>query len=161
MRGARGECVCVLRVRQFQLYRAGERLSVCLTLSVSLLTRSACCTHLQCSSRHMPAAHTGYHALPTAAERALNLMVSKYSRNQADNETRYPPPLHALLQQQPRPASPHTRDALLRDFRSHSFAPPHSFIPPWSSFCQSARRDANLSPKPGRVPSPFMQMLHH
>lgn len=135
------------RVRQLRLYRQGERPShtFCLTPD-----RGACCTHLERSSRHMPAAHTGYHALPTAAERALNLMVSKYSRNQADNETRYPPPLHALLQQQPRPASPHTRDALLRDFLSHSFAPPHSFIPPWSSFCQSARRDANLSPKPGQ-----------
>lgn len=101
---------------------------------------------------------TSYHALPTAAARALNLMVSKYSRNRADNETRYPLP---SMPQQPRPAFPHTRDALLRDFLSHSFTPPHSFIPPWSPFCQSARRDANLSPKPGRVPSPFMQMLHH
>lgn len=115
----------------------------------------------------MPAALTGYHALPTAAQRALNLMVSKYSRNQADNESRYPPPHHALLQQQPRPASPHTRDALLRDFLSHSFAPPHSFIPPWSSFCQSARRDANLSPKPGQSAltlyanaSPLAQLTH-
>lgn len=95
----------------------------------------------------MPVAHTGYRALPTAAQRALNFVVRKYNRNQADNETRYPPPFHALLQQQPRPASPHIRDALLTDFVSHSFAPPHSFIPPWSSFCQSAKARCQPLPK--------------
>lgn len=85
-------CLCVCAIDEcssffsLQLYIEGERLSHTLCLTPS---RSACCTHLQRSSRHMPAAHTGCGALPTAAARALNLMVSKYSRNQADNETRY------------------------------------------------------------------------
>lgn len=131
--------------------------------------RRARCTRLQCSSRHMPAAHTGYRALPTAAQRALNLMVSKYSRNQADNETRYPPPFHALLRQRPRPASPHTRDALLRDFHSHSLLlPPHSFIPPRPSFCQSAKARCQPLPKARaecpqplcKKPQPLAQLTH-
>lgn len=95
----------------------------------------------------MPVVHTDYRALPAAAHRALNFMVCKYNRNQADNETRYPPPFHALLRQQPRPASPHIRDALLTDSVSHSFAPPNSFIPPWSSFCQSAKARCQPLPK--------------
>lgn len=141
-----------------QLYREGARLShtFCLTPN-----RSACCTHLQCSSRHMPAALTGYHALPTAAERALNLMVSKYSRNQADNETRYPLPSM--------PCSNSSQGLLLLTQEMHY----------WETFSltlslplillflhgpRSASRQGEMptSPQsPGRVPSPFMQMLHH
>ena len=80
-------CVCEGQ-QQLSAATIQRRLNVHLTLIVSLQIE----THLQCSSRHMPAAQTGYHALPTAAARALNLMFSKCSRIQADNETRYPLP---------------------------------------------------------------------
>lgn len=33
------------------------------------------------------------------------------------------------------------------DFLPRSFAPPHSFIPPWSSFCQSAEARCQPHPK--------------
>lgn len=93
--------------------------------------------------------HTGYRALPTAAQTALNLTVSKYSRNQADSETRYTPPFHGLLQHKPRPASPHTRDALLKDCSTLLLLLILLFLPDSRSASQW-RRDAKLSAKPGQ-----------
>lgn len=93
--------------------------------------------------------HTGYRALPTAAENALNLTVSKYSRNQADSETRYTPPFHGLLQHKPRPASPHTRDVLLKDYSTLLLLLILLFLPD-SCSASRWRRDAKLSAKPGQ-----------
>lgn len=134
----------------FKLSRPGEHWfhTFCLTPN-----QSAHCTHLQGSSRHMPAAHSGSPALPAAAaHEALNLLVSTESRNQADNETRYPSLHHSsmpsVLLQQPRPASPHTRDALLRDFLSHSFAPHTPLILLFLPGPRSASRQGEVPTSP-------------
>lgn len=127
-----------------------------LTPIVSIQTTADATHTFQLSSQYMPAAQAGHRALPTAAARALNLMISEYSRIQVDNESRYTPPLHhARLRQQPRPASPRTRDALLRDFLHHSFTPfsffyssPRPVLPAVKARCQPLCRSRALCPHP-------------
>ena len=151
---------------------ATEKYSTCLTLSVScFLSHVSCLTPITeahvantysrapvgtCQRRTLATV-----ALPTAAARALKHMVSKYSRNQADNETRYPLPSM--------PCAGSSQGLLLPTQEMHyweTFSLTLSlplillFLPDPRS--ASRRGEMPTSPqKPGRVPSPFMQMLNH
>lgn len=136
--------------------------SFCLTLPVSPLTGAHAAAH----TYSVPVGTCQWHTLATepCPELHVGLWTSWLANTAGIKQIMKPDirtPSHALLPAQPRPAPPHTRDALLR--LSPSLVRSPSFF--YSSLVlvlPVGRGEVPTSPQsPGRVPSPFMRKLHH
>lgn len=115
----------------------------------------------------MPVAHTGYRALPWAARRALNLMVSKYSRNQADNETWYSHSLPCPAPSAAKACSSSHKRCTIETFSLARSLPLILLFLPGPRSASRQRRGANLTPKPGQRAltlyaraSPLVRLTH-